>query len=279
MAKVEPSPTAVGIERRNGVLLITLSGPESRNAIGPAVYEDVWAHLIAAGGDPDVRAIVITGAGSFFSSGGNVRALRASAGGSPAEAARNTDKLNAMVKAIVDCPKPVVAAVEGGAAGAAVSVVLACDLVVAARAAAFTLAYVRVGLCPDGGATHFLRAALPRQMVMQMCLLGEPVSAEQLAQFGLVNVLADRGEALNAALSLAHRLAAGPPRALANIKRLVNVAPDTGLATQMDLEAEALNAARFGAEAAEGLAAFLEKRPPDFAAAGQGKDQSEAGGA
>ena len=277
MAKAELSPTVVNTARLNSVLLITLSGPDSRNAIGPAVYEDVRAHLIAAGGDPGLRAIVLTGEGGFFSSGGNVRALRASAGGSPAEAARNTDKLNAMVKAIVDCPKPVVAAVEGGAAGAAVSVVLACDLVVASRAAAFTLAYVRVGLCPDGGATHFLRAALPRQMAMQMCLLGEPVSAERLAQFGLVNGLTDPGEALNGALNLAHRLAAGPPRALANIKRLVNVAPDTGLATQMDLEAEALNAARFGAEAAEGLAAFLEKRPANFPAAG-GRGQAEGGG-
>ncbi|QTL03733.1 enoyl-CoA hydratase/isomerase family protein [Aquabacter sp. L1I39] len=271
MTKADPSPTRVDTERRGTVLLITVCGPDNRNAIGPAVYVEVQERLVEAGRDPGVRAIIIAGAGGFFSSGGNVRALKASAAGSPAEAARNTDKLNAMVKAIVHCPKPVVAAVEGGAAGAAVSVVLACDLVVAAREAAFTLAYVRVGLCPDGGATHFLRAALPRQLAMQMCLLGEPVSAERLAQFGLVNKLTDRGEALEAALALAERLAAGPPQAMANIKRLVHIAPDTGLAAQMDLEADALNAARFGAEAAEGLAAFLEKRPPCFADAPEPK--------
>ncbi|KIZ48161.1 MULTISPECIES: enoyl-CoA hydratase family protein [Rhodopseudomonas] len=259
--------TVVEAVRHGAVLLLTLNGPSSRNAMGPAVYQQIQTQLISAGSDPTVRAVVLTGADKFFSSGGNVRALQGSAKGTLAEATGNTDKLNAMVKAIIDCPVPLIAAVEGGVAGAAVSAVLACDMIVASRDAKFTVAHVRVGLSPDGGVTHLLRSALPRQMIMQMCLLGEPASAATLATAGLVNMLTDDGGALQAALALAQRLAEGPPLAMANIKQLINAAPEVDLATHLDREARAINLARFGPEAAEGLSAFLEKRRPDFGAA------------
>ncbi len=264
MAQTIEAGTVVRAEHRGATLLLTLDGPTSRNSVGPSVYPQVQARLIDASRDPEIGAVVLTGAGAFFSSGGNVRALRDSAGGTLAEATGNTDKLNAMIKAIVECDKPVIAAVEGGAAGAGASTVLACDLIIAARGAQFTVAHVRVGLSPDGGVTHFLRSALPRQLVMELCLLGQPIGADRLAELGVVNRLTQEGEALETALALAERLAAGPPRATANIKGLVNAAEGSDLADHLDREARAINLARFGAEASEGLAAFLEKRRPDF---------------
>jgi enoyl-CoA hydratase/carnithine racemase len=220
--------------------------------------------MAGAGSDPAIGAVVITGSGAFFSSGGNVNSLLNSAKGTLAGARSNTDKLNAMIMSIVECSKPVIAAVEGGAAGAGFALALACDMIVASEKANFTAAYVRVGLSPDGGTTYFLWTALPRQLVLEICMLGQPVPATRLAAAGLVNRLAAEGGALKAALELGCTLAEGPPEAIANIKRLVNTAPRNDLPTHLQVEARAINLARFGAEAKEGLSAFLEKRRPRY---------------
>ena len=264
MSGLDDSATSVVIERCGPVLVLTLDGPSSRNSIGPDIYNAVQGQVIAAGADPQTRAVVLTGSGGFFSAGGNVKALRESASGTLAEATARTDRLNAMIMAIANCPVPVLAAIEGGAAGAGLSLALACDMIVASENARFAVAQVRVGLSPDGGATSFLRSALPRQIVMEMCLLGLPISADRLAGFGLINVLAPEGGALEAALDLAAHLAEGPPQAIRTIKTLVQSAATADLASQLDSEARAINLARFSAEAAEGLAAFLEKRPTRF---------------
>lgn len=261
---LKPHPTEVRAERKGAVLVITLDGPRSRNAIGPEIYDAVQAEVIEARRNQQVRAIVLTGARGFFSSGANIHSLQASAQGTLAEAVARTDRLNAMIRAIIESPKPVLAAVEGGAAGAGVSLALACDMIVAAAGAKMTVAYVRVGLSPDGGVTHFLRSALPRQLVMEMCTLGQPVPAERLAQFGIVNAIVPEGSALQVALEVAGRVAAGPAAAIARIKAQVNAAPSNELASHLNLEADGINVARFSAEAAEGLSAFLEKRRPNF---------------
>ena len=264
MSRRDVGETRILAERRGAVLVLTLDGPGSRNSIGPDVYDAVKAQVIKAGTDPHTRAVVLTGSGGFFSAGGNVNALRQSASGTLADATVRTDRLNAMIMAIVNCPVPVLAAVEGGAAGAGLSLALACDMIVASANARFAVAQVRVGLSPDGGATSFLSSALPRQLVMEMCLLGAPVSAERLAGLGLVNVLSPEGGALEAALDLSTRLTDGPPQAIRTIKTLVRSAATVDLASQLDNEARAINLARFSAEAAEGLSAFLEKRPARF---------------
>lgn len=257
--------TQVLTAQSGSVLTLTLDGPSSRNSIGPNVYRRLRDQIVDAGQAPGIRAIVLTGAGGFFSSGGNVNALKNSSGGPMSAVSANTDYLNAMIRAIVDCPTPVIAAVDGGAAGAGVALALSCDMIVAEAEANFTLAYVRVGLCPDGGATHFLRTALPRQLVNELCILGRPISAERLAAFGVVNEVSEPGCVLETATALARKVAAGPAQAIASIKHLINSAPDTQLTTQLWLEADRINQARFGPEAAEGLSAFLEKRKPDFA--------------
>lgn len=264
MTPTSANPTRVLTEQLGRVLVITLDGAVTKNSIGPAVYEELQTHVVNAGNDPAIGAFVLTGANGFFSSGGNINALRQSASGTLARATTNTDKLNAMIRSIVECPKPVIAAVEGGAAGAGISLVLACDMIVASAGAALTAAYVRVGLSPDGGATHFLRSALPRQLVAELCMLGRPISAERLAQFGVVNLITEKGDALRAATDIAKQLASGPPQAIGRIKHLINSAPENDLATHLDLEARGINLARFSDEAAEGLSAFLEKRTPRF---------------
>ncbi|MCJ7873406.1 enoyl-CoA hydratase family protein [Marinovum sp. 2_MG-2023] len=256
--------TEVVSHSQGGILALTLNGPDSRNSINPEIYRTVRDHVINAGDDPDTRAVVITGAGGFFSSGGNVNALKNSAGGPLSAVNANTDYLNAMIRAIVDCPTPVIAAVEGGAAGAGVALALSCDMIVAEAEAKFTAGYVRVGLSPDGGVTHFLRSAMPRQFVNELCILGRPITAERLAQFGIVNEVTVPGQALDSAMALAGKVAAGPPSAIRSVKHLVNIAADTELCTHLWAEADHINKARFGPEAAEGLSAFLEKRKPDF---------------
>lgn len=257
------SQTRLHSRREGAVLVLTLDGPETRNAIGPDFYLTLQAALIEAPRD-GARAVVLTGAGGFFCSGGNINALKDSASGTMAEATARTDRLNALIRAIRDCPVPVVAAVEGGAAGAGLSLALACDLIVAAEGAKFVAAYVKVGLTPDGGATWFLRAALPQPLVMEMCLLGTPVTAERLAGAGLVTLLATPGEAEAQALAMATRIAEGPREATQRIKRLVIDAARNDLATHLLIEADGINTARFGPEAAEGIAAFQQKRKPVF---------------
>jgi len=268
MTKPEPPATAVRMSLANGVLTLTLDGPETRNAISPPVYREIQSRIIDAEHDPQVRAIVLTGAGGFFCSGGNVRGIRKSREGTIAQASRNTDALNAMILAMRACPKPIVAAVEGAAAGAGLALALACDLIVAAEGAKLVAAYVKIGLSPDAGLTHFLREGLPRQLASEMCFLGRPVPAERLHAAGVVNDVRPKGEALEAATELAAALASGPVAAIGRIKRQIASAPHNDLATQLALEAKAINEARFGDEAAEGLAAFVEKRAPDFARKG-----------
>lgn len=258
------SETKLASERHGAVLLLTLDGAGTRNSISPPIYRQIQAAVIDAAGDDTVRALVLYGANGFFSSGGNIHALKASAQQTMAQVTANTDALNAMIKAVRNCPKPVVAAIEGGAAGAGASLVLACDMIVASRDASLVVAYVKVGLSPDGGVTHFLSRGLPRQLVTEMCMLGMPAGAERLHALGVVNRLAEPGTALPEAMALAGRLSAGPAVSLVRIKALVETATETGLATQLDREAEGINQARFGPEAREGLAAFLEKRRANF---------------
>ncbi|MGR3562357.1 MAG: oxepin-CoA hydrolase, alternative type [Heliomarina sp.] len=260
--------TELRIERDGPVLVLSLDGPNSRNSISPPVYKAIQNEIITAGHDSAVRAIVLTGLHGFFSSGGNINNLKESAKSTMAQVSGNTDGLNSMILAIRNCPTPVIAAIEGGAAGAGLSLALACDMIVAAEGAKFVVAYVKVGLAPDGGVTHFLSEGLPRQIVSEMCLTGNPVESDRLYALGLVNAVVPAGEALESAKKMASKLAAGAVGAMGVIKSEIAAAPHNDLATQLVLEAQGINTARFGAEAAEGLAAFLEKRKPDFVGKG-----------
>ena len=251
--------------RREGPVLVVVNGdPGTRNALGWDFYGD-FANIIAlAGADEAVGAIVATGANGYFSSGGNVKGLRERAAMDLSERREGVDRLHHMIRAMQACPKPIIAAVEGGAAGAGASLALACDLIVAAKDAYLSIAYVKIGLTPDGGATAFLGQALPRQLVNEMAMTGARVGVERLHALGLVNRLCEPGRALDEALACAAALAEGPPKALAQIKSLVHEAQHASIEAQLDREAEEIAQALGGSEAAEGIAAFFDKRKPDF---------------
>ena len=248
----------------DSIRVLTLDGVKTRNSIGRAQYDAVREAIVDAGEDTGIRAIILTGAGGFFSSGGNVASLKESRNLPMSEVSRSTDALAAMILAIRSCPTPVIAAVEGGAAGLGVSLALSCDMIAASDTAKFTAAYVKIGLTPDGGATHFLTDSLPRQLVSEMCMLGRPVSASRLHAAGAINTLCAEGGAMEAALDLARACAAGASQAIAVIKSEIASARGNGLAEQIDLEGRNINHARYGKEAGEGLQAFLEKRKPQF---------------
>lgn len=251
--------------RREGrIVTIVNDHPATRNALGWDFYGD-FANIIAvAGADDDVGAIVVTGGGGYFSSGGDVKGLRERAGMDISARREGVARLHRMIRAMRACPKPLIAAVEGGAAGAGAALALACDMIVAARDASLSIAYVKIGLTPDGGTTGVLSRALPRQMLSEMAMTGRPVGAERLYALGIVNRLSEPGRALADALALAGELVEGPLNTLAEIKRLVDEAQSSSLDAQLDYEAEAIAQALGEAEAREGIAAFLEKRKPVF---------------
>ena len=252
------------IEQHERVLLLTIDNPGQRNALSPDIYRTGAATLLAASTDPAIGAIILTGAGEHFCSGGNLNRLRANREKHPAAQRDSVNLLNHFILALRGCHKPVIAAVEGNAAGAGCALALGCDLIVAADNARFIMAYVKVGLSPDGGASAFLARALPPQLAMELLLDGAPISAERLHQLGVVNKIVAAGEVLNQAKDWATQLANGPQAAQARIKQLVHRAYDTELANQLLLERDGMVKGVHHPEAGEGIAAFLEKRKPKF---------------
>jgi len=182
-----------------------------------------------------------------------------------AERRDKVDTLHDLVRKMRACPVPIIAAVEGGAAGAGLSLALACDLIVATKDAKFTAAYVKAGLVPDAGLTASLARMIPRPLAMEMCLMGRPVMATRFAELGAVSRICDTGNALGEAILLADTLAAGPRNAQSAIRQLVAQSYEVSEAAQLDAERDAMAHAAGTNEAAEGIAAFLEKRKAQFA--------------
>jgi enoyl-CoA hydratase/carnithine racemase len=257
--------TGVAEERHGRVLSLVLSNPESRNALRPQASRAMAKALRLASEDAALGAVVLSGAGEHFCAGGDLRALGESRRDKPRQHLyERIENLNEFVRSIRQCRKPVIAAVEGHAAGAGCVLALACDLIVAAESAQFTMAYVKAGLNPDGAGTWFLSRAVPRQLAAEMALTGVAVGAKRLAELGAVNRIAPKGRALAEALDWGAKLAEGPLRAQARIKRLLNAAPRNDYLQQLELERSLMVEALHGEEAGEGIAAFLEKRPPRF---------------
>ncbi len=216
-------------------LVLTISNPEHRNALGPELYAAGVEALSVAEGNPDVRSIVITGEGSHFCAGGNLQRLLANRQKPPQVQAESIEGLHNWIETIRACPKPVIAAVEGSCAGAGFSLALACDFVVAAANAVFVMAYSNVGLSPDGGAT-----------------------------WGLVQQVSRSGAAVYDGIHLAERLAAMPAGSLASIKELANQWPQRSLREQLARERDGFIENLVSADAGEGLQAFFDKREPRF---------------
>ena len=251
---------------QKGACLIVHNTDEKRGVLTPQLYEAITGAIQKAE-SPEIRAVILTG-GAFFCAGGDLNRLKTAHELAPAERRVWIEQLHDVIRAMNQSPVPLIAAVEGGAAGAGLSLVVACDLIVAASDAVFTAAYVNAGLTPDGGLTHALGQMMPRQMAMEMCLLGRGISAKRLAEVGMINVLCAPGQALQEALVLGEAMARGPGQAQSRIRRLLNDARAKTLETQLDHEAMFMIEAQGSDEAAEGMAAFLEKRPARFAEPG-----------
>ncbi len=245
-------------------LVLTLSNPGLRNAMEPSMGAACIEALNVAERSPDVRSVVITGAGGMFCSGGNLQRLQANRQQPPEVQAQSIEGLHQWIETIRTYPKPIIAAVEGAAAGAGFSLALACDMVVAARDAVFLMAYSNVALSPDGGASWSLAHALPRPLATELLMCGEKIAAERLHALGLVNRLSNPGDALGTALQLAQRLNQRAPNVLASIKELVSDAPHQPLSTHLNSERDHFVKNLHHANAGEGIAAFLEKRSPRY---------------
>ncbi|MGW8374429.1 enoyl-CoA hydratase [Streptomyces sp. ODS28] len=248
----------------NGVLWITLDRPEARNALTWDQRELLIGLLEDASADPGVRAVVLTGTGKAFCAGAD---LKGTGGGTPVpgDVARTIrNGAQRLVASVLDCEKPVIGAVNGVAAGLGAQLALACDLVLAAEEAKFTEVFARRGLVPDGGGAYLLPRLVGPQRAKELLFFGDGVSAAEAERFGLVNRVLPGGELEKAARSWAERLAAGPTRALALTKRLVNASLESDRATAFEAEAQAQEINMTTEDAREGVAAFVERREARF---------------
>jgi 2-(1,2-epoxy-1,2-dihydrophenyl)acetyl-CoA isomerase len=251
------------IDDADGVRTLTLNRPESFNSFTAALKEKLLAAVLEAAADDAVRAVVLTGAGRAFCAGQDLKEhiglLRA---GDPAPLNTVEQHYNPLVTAIVEMPKPVIAAVNGTAAGAGASLAYASDLRVAAESAKFLMAFANVGLTADSGASWTLPRLIGHGRAMEMMLLAQPVGAEEALRIGMVNQVVPDGEALSTAQALARKLAAGPTTAYAKIKEAM--AFSGALAAALEVEARTQAEAGATADHREAVEAFVEKRAPRF---------------
>ncbi len=251
----------------DAVARIELLRPQALNAWNAQLSDDLLAALRRAGQDEGVRAVVLTGAGRAFCSGADLRDLggiEQTPDGRPDLYKSLTERYHPVMHAIRELPKPVIAAVNGPAVGIGCSLALCCDLVLAARSAYFLLAFVNIGLVPDGGSSLFVPARIGFARASEMAMLGERVPAERALEWGLVNRVESDERLAEEADTLARRLAAGPTRAYAGAKRQLNASVYGRMAEQLELEAQIQREMAGSDDFVEGAMAFLQKREARF---------------
>ena len=256
----------------DSVSWIVLNRPEARNAITPDGRDRVIELLEDASRELGVRCVVLTGTGDAFCSGADLRARRDAPPrpeGAPAPAAGEVARViregaQRLVAAILDCEKPVIAAVNGVAAGIGAHMALACDLVVARGDARFIEVFVRRGLVPDGGGAWLLPRLVGLQRAKELMFLGDDLSVTDAARMGLVNLIVEDEDLEPEVRRLAERLASGPTRAIALAKKLLNTSLDVDRATAFAMEADAQEQNMTTNDAQEGVRSFVERREPEF---------------
>ena len=248
----------------DGVSTITLNRPEVLNSVNRAMSQALQAALAAAARDPSVRAVLLTGAGRGFCAGQDLSEA-VPAGGAPLDLGDHVRATwNPIVRAIRTLEKPVVCAVNGVAAGAGANMAFACDIVYASRDASFVQSFAKIGLIPDSGGTFLLPRLVGLQRATAMTMLAGKITAAQALEWGLVIEVCDAAELLPKARATAVHLATQPTRALGLIKRGFNRSLGVDLDTQLEFEEELQREAGRSSDFAEGVRAFLEKRPPKF---------------
>lgn len=246
------------------VLVLKISNPEARNAMWPGLYDEALTIVRSAADDGGIGAIVIAGDGEHFCGGGDLARLHAQRERTPDSQRANLDAFHRLIVAVHECPKVILAAVEGAAAGGGFSLCLACDLIVAAEKARFVMSYVAVGLSPDGGGSHALANMLPLQAATELLIGGGAMPSSRLHDFGVVNRIVRDGTAVEEAIAWADRLARGPVGTQGRIKRLIRAARGRSLQQQLDAESDSFLTSLYSDEAGRGIQAFLEKRKPTF---------------
>lgn len=252
-------------ERRGAVTRIELNRPGAANAWTPQMGLALKRALDQAGGDPSVRAILITGRGRVFSAGADVKVERElTPAGEPDLSSRLREIYNPVITAVRRAPKPVIAAVNGPAAGLGCSLALACDLILASEDAFFLYAFIRLGLIPDAGATYLAAVRIGYSRAAELAMLGERLPARRALEWGLINAVHPADELVEQAASLAARLAAGPTVAYANLKRALDAGSLAALPTQLEFEPTLQQLHATTHDYAEGVRAFREGREPEF---------------
>jgi len=262
---VQQGPTAivlVELDAGAGVATITLNRPEALNALTVPMKQELLAAFRRVEREKAIRAVLLTGAGRAFCAGQDLRE-RLEPGAAPL-GVEVRERYNPIVRAMRNLPKPIVGAINGVAAGAGASLAMACDIRVASDAASFALAFGRVGLVPDSGATWFLPRLVGAARASELALLNDPVGAEDALRIGLVGRVVPTTDLTREARAVAERLAGGAPRAIALTKRALNAAWDNDLDAALEYEAHLQDLAGRTKDHAEGMAAFMEKRAPRF---------------
>jgi len=243
-----------------GICRITLNRPDKLNPLSRLMMQEL-SQAFEAAADPAVRAVVLTGTGRAFSAGADLRG-GIQPGGDLGAALE--ELYNPLVLAMRSLPKPIIGAVNGICAGAACNLALACDIVLAARSAVFIEVFARIGLVPDAGGTFFLPRAIGTPRALAACLLTEEITAQQALDWGMIWQVVDDAALPDAAQSLAARLAQGPTLAYAAIKQAMLASGSNSLAAQLQMEADLQRGLGRSADFAEGVGAFLAKRPAEF---------------
>ena len=249
-----------------GIARLTLNRPDRLNSFNDAMHAEVRDALEQVEADATARVLLLTGAGRGFCAGQDLGDRAVAPGGAPVDLGASIElNYKPLVLTLRALPLPVVCAVNGVAAGAGANLALACDLVIAAKSASFIQAFCKIGLIPDSGGTYFLPRLVGTARAMGLALLGDKLTAEQAAQWGLIWRCVDDDEFSGAIEKLLAQLAQAPTRGLAAIKRAIQAAAGNSLAAQLDLERDLQRALGNGDDYREGVAAFTAKRPPHFA--------------
>jgi enoyl-CoA hydratase/carnithine racemase len=251
------------IERDGPVAVLTMNRPRSRNALNPALLRALGAALPAVAHDAAVRAVVLTGAGGAFCSGADLKAATAE-GVAFDELDTTIDGYHAIIRAIVAAPKPVVAAIDGGAVGFGCDLALACDLRVMSAEAYLQEKFVKIGLMPDGGGTFWLPRLVGLGRAMELLLLGDSIPAERAMELGITNRVVPAEQLLTEARALAQRLAKGPPLAFAEIKKAVRAGLGGTIESSLELEKHGQIRCLTSSDCMEGVMAWVQKREPKF---------------
>ena len=253
-------------EVKDGIATLTLNRPDRLNALGGSLREDLHDAVTRSAADPEVRVMVITGAGKGFCSGGDVKAMGEAKAGQRErplieKIAPGRDRT---LLAMREAPQPIIAAVNGAAAGAGMNLALGCDIRIASTAARFTQAFVKRGLHPDWGGTYFLPRAIGTAKACEMIFTGDVIDAAEAERLGIVSRVVAPEELMPTAYELARRIAAGPPVAIRLAKRSIYANSELDLRAALQVETMAQNICFETEDATEGIRAFGEKRAPTF---------------